>query len=233
MSWKQPIDTDVYRWFGDDHLARDLFIHLLLRARNKDMEHSEHYKKKPYQLKRGQVIFGRNEFAKLLRGTGSGTYKALHRLSSVYSKVTSKSNSDYTVITILNFDELVCMEQPKKQQSNKQVTSKEQAGNTNKNVKKEKIVKNDKIHIPLPAKLNTANFLKTWEEFKEHRRLIKKPMTDLAMEKMLKRLSGERTETAIAMLEQSIENGWQGVFEIKANGHSQSDKVKNILDLEL
>jgi len=142
LGWKQPIDLQVYVWFGDDHLARDLFIHLLLRAKNKDMENPEHFKGKPFLLKRGQTIFGRNEYAEKLRCSPSGTRNALVRLEKVYSKVTSKSNTDFTVITILNYDDLVCMEQANKQAGDKQVTSKGQAKDTNKSVKSDKSDKN-------------------------------------------------------------------------------------------
>lgn len=132
MGWKQPIDTDIYEWFGEDNLARNLFIHLLLKARNKDMDNPQYYKKKPYKLKRGQVIFGRREYAKLICAAPSSSRNALERLIKVYSKVTSKSNSDYTVINILNFDELVGLEPANKPASNQQVTSDEPAKDTNK-----------------------------------------------------------------------------------------------------
>lgn len=132
MGWKQPIDTDVLSWFGDDHLARDLFIHLLLRARNEDMEKPAMYQGKLYQLKRGQVIFGRNEFSKRLRASPSGTSKALLRIAKVWCKVTCEVSKNYTVITILNYDDLVLGNK----QKNKQVTSKPRKSDTNQNVDK-------------------------------------------------------------------------------------------------
>jgi len=140
MGWKQPIDTDVYLWFGDDHLARDLFIHLLLKARNNDMEFPEHYKGKPFLLKRGQVIFGQNEYGRKLRCSPIGAYKALKRLEKVLSRVISKPTPDYTIITILNFDDIVGMEYAKEQAGNKQVISELYAGNTNKTVETVEIV---------------------------------------------------------------------------------------------
>ncbi len=137
MGWKQPIDTDIYLWFGDDHLVRDLFWHLIMKARNENMEHPEHYQGKLFQIKRGQTIFGRNKYSELLRCSPSGTLKALKRLEKVYSRVTSKSTTDFTIITILNYDELVYQGQAKEQAGDKLVT-------LLKSVKSVKSVKKDK-----------------------------------------------------------------------------------------
>lgn len=63
--------------------------------------------------------------------------------------------------------------------------------------------------------LNNQEFFDSWCEFIEHRKEIKKPMTELAMKKMLKKLAAYPGSVAIAMLDQSIENGWQGVFPLK------------------
>ena len=115
MGWKQPIDTDIYDWFGDDHLARDLFIHLLLKAQNSDMTSPKRYKNKPFILMRGEVIFGREQYKQRLRCSGTGLYKALQRLKKVFGKVTTKPSSDYTIITILNYDKLVDTKQAKSQ----------------------------------------------------------------------------------------------------------------------
>lgn len=90
-----------------------------------------------------------------------------------------------------------------------------------KQVKKQ--IKKDTV-IEIPQSLDTEKFLQTWSEFRKYREEIKKPMTSLAETKMLKRLSAYSSETAIAMLDQSIENGWQGVFEIKASRNGRQDK---------
>ena len=52
--------------------------------------------------------------------------------------------------------------------------------------------------------------------FAEHRKKLKKPMTDRAKELLLSKLSKmARTEAEqIAILDQSIVNGWQGIFPL-------------------
>lgn len=62
----------------------------------------------------------------------------------------------------------------------------------------------------------------TWDDFKEHRKQIKKPMTELAESRMLKKLSKYSIEVAIQMLDRSIENGWTGVFELNGKEHKPS-----------
>ena len=62
--------------------------------------------------------------------------------------------------------------------------------------------------------------------FAEHRKKLKKPMTDRAKELMLSKLSKmARTEAEqIAILNQSIVNGWQGVFPLGGERKQNQDK---------
>lgn len=55
------------------------------------------------------------------------------------------------------------------------------------------------------------------EEFKKHRKNLKKPMTDRAVQLMVGKLKdlGQTVDEQIAIINQSIENGWQGVFPLK------------------
>jgi hypothetical protein len=64
------------------------------------------------------------------------------------------------------------------------------------------------------------------ERFKEHRACLKAPMTAHAEELMLARLetlSGGAEQTKIAILEQSIERGWKGVFALEEPGGPARD----------
>ena len=47
------------------------------------------------------------------------------------------------------------------------------------------------------------------------RKKIRKPATRKAEELILKKLHKHRYEIAVAMVEKSIENSWQGVFELR------------------
>ena len=52
------------------------------------------------------------------------------------------------------------------------------------------------------------------QEFIEHRKQIRAPMSELAIKKMIKKLSAYDEITQIKMIDKSIENGWKGVFDI-------------------
>jgi hypothetical protein len=61
-----------------------------------------------------------------------------------------------------------------------------------------------------------------WDEFKAHRRKLKKPMTDYAETLILCKLEKWRVESGanpIDVLNESIEKGWCGVF---LNGHGKA-----------
>ena len=57
-----------------------------------------------------------------------------------------------------------------------------------------------------------------WEDFKQFRKEMKKPMTELMQKKMINRLEKMRSEgqNVEDVLNQSIANGWQGIFEVKS-----------------
>lgn len=59
--------------------------------------------------------------------------------------------------------------------------------------------------------------VEAWAEFKRMRKSIKKPMTDYAEQLMIKRIKGfvDAGQDAQAILDQSIMNCWQTVYELK------------------
>jgi len=63
--------------------------------------------------------------------------------------------------------------------------------------------------------------LTLWGEFRKHRKAIKATMTDLAEKKLLIRLEKLMQDTGSSqqdIIEQSIMNGWKGLFEVKDHG---------------
>jgi hypothetical protein len=78
--------------------------------------------------------------------------------------------------------------------------------------------KSDVVFI-IPDKLNTLDFIESWEAFKQQRQEKKRQVTQTAGDRLLKRLNKYPVDVAIKMLDQSTENNWQGVFEVKTNGN--------------
>ncbi len=98
----------------------------------------------------------------------------------------------------------------------------------------------EKIIFPF----NSEQFMCTWNAWIKYRTEIKKPYkSDLSIQAALKTLSKYSEQEAIKMIEQSIANQWQGIFEIKNNNGKQitntksnqvsqhnSDQLKRVLD---
>ena len=69
---------------------------------------------------------------------------------------------------------------------------------------------------------NQNGFLETWENFKKHREEIKKPMTEQAEKLTLKKLE-ENYQLAVQCMNESIMNGWQGIFPEKIKTSKKDD----------
>lgn len=110
-----------------------------------------------------------------------------------------------------------------------------QGNNINKNDKNDK---NDKNNIspltPLIETLPVELQPNVWE-FVEHRKQIKAPMTELALKKMLNKLndlSGGDTRKCIEILDQSIANGWKGIFQLDEKKTKTGNKFLDLLAKE-
>lgn len=68
--------------------------------------------------------------------------------------------------------------------------------------------------------------------FVEYRKKIKKPMTDRAIELAVDKLRkmADDVDEQVAIVEQSIMNGWQGLFPLKDGGKKQERNIVNEVD---
>jgi hypothetical protein len=100
-------------------------------------------------------------------------------------------------------------------------TRTKQQESSNKNVKK-----NNKIEIPYGHSL--PEFIRTYDEWVLYRKEKKKPLTEITIKKQNEMLAKEPVSIAIAMLEQSMTNGYEGIFKLKIqnNGQSAASKTK-------
>jgi len=72
-------------------------------------------------------------------------------------------------------------------------------------------------YFPLDDKLN-----KTFLDFINMRKSIKAKMTDRAIELMIKKIEKLDSDTAVAMMEQSIMNGWKDIYPVKDEHKTKS-----------
>lgn len=71
--------------------------------------------------------------------------------------------------------------------------------------------KNQEESLPLP--FASIEFKATWEKWIKYRKEIKKPITPTVIESQLKNLEAMGEKRAIAMIENTIVKGWQGLRE--------------------
>lgn len=74
------------------------------------------------------------------------------------------------------------------------------------------------------------------DEFRQYRKEKHNPLGEIAEKKLLKeldRLSGGNEETKIQILDQSIRNGWAGVFELRNRKASGGYEQHKVTDAEL
>ena len=206
-----------WEWYGDYKVV-SLFIHCLLKA---------NYKTKEW---RGNII-PRGTFITSYESLSNETGLSIREIRTSLSKLiktgeidkrTTNLNSWVTVINYDRYQEIDRQETSERQASDKRATTTNKENNYN-NVNKE-TNKGDFSDF-IPENLLAINgFEKTWADFVEHRRSIRKKMTKVAAERIWAKIT-KMNSSPIDVLNQSIENGWAGIFEIKQN--QQSNKHTN------
>jgi hypothetical protein len=67
---------------------------------------------------------------------------------------------------------------------------------------------------PRPDEPNYGAIDTAFKEFIAMRKEKKKPLTKISIDRLIAKLNKYNAETAIKMIEQSIEHGWTGIFEV-------------------
>jgi hypothetical protein len=78
------------------------------------------------------------------------------------------------------------------------------------------------MSLQLVSNEETEINMEALEEFQEHRKEIKKPMTPLAIKKAMKVLRPFSLEQQQYMVDQAILNGWRGLFPVDPPKQSTS-----------
>ena len=86
----------------------------------------------------------------------------------------------------------------------------------------------DKNREEMPPALAAPVFLNAWGEWKQHRKQAGKKMTPITVKRQLNKLAKHSPETAAAMLGQSMDNGWLGVFDLKEKKAGANGKAPAI-----
>lgn len=207
-----------------DHLA--VWIYLLLNA-----SHAEYpvlFGGKKISLKAGQLITGRKSIASTL-GISESKVRRILDLFEIDQQIDRQRSNKNSLVSILNWDKYQIFDQQIDQQlTNKRPTT-DQQPTTNKKNKNIKKIKEDKeiIYSDVPD-LNEAIIA-----FIDYRKSIKKPMSDRAITLLLGKLNkmSNSVQEQIDILNQSILNGWQGIFPLKNDsGTGRKEIVPSWMD---
>ncbi|MBW7475924.1 hypothetical protein K0T92_14355 [Paenibacillus oenotherae] len=90
-------------------------------------------------------------------------------------------------------------------------------------------VQNSKVRTAFEAYTSNPTLIESLESFIEFRKKIKKPMTEKAVTLLMGNLDklASNDEDKVAILEQSILNGWQGVFALKGDTNQNRSRNQN------
>ncbi|MDK8182079.1 hypothetical protein [Paenibacillus sp. UMB4589-SE434] len=197
-----------------DYIA--VWMYLLLNATHK--EHQTLFAGEKITLQPGQLITGRKTISEKFNIDESKVQRILKSFENE-QQIEQQTSNKNRLISIVSWPDYQDCEQQDEHQVNNNCTTTEQQVNTNKNVKN---LKNERIKELKDIKtfaVYTSNTDLNYalESFVEFRKKIKKPMTDRAIDLLLSKLDKLATndEEKIAILEQSILNGWQSVFPVK------------------
>ena len=193
-----------------DHLA--VWIYLLLNA-----SHTEYpvlFGGKKISLKAGQLITGRKSIASTL-GISESKVRRILDLFEIDQQIDRQRSNKNSLVSILNWDKYQIFDQQIDQQATNKRPTTDQQATTNKNNKNIKNIKECKeiIYSDVPE-LN-----ETIIAFIDYRKSIKKPMSDRAITLLLGKLNkmSNSVQEQIEILNQSILNGWQGIFPLKSD----------------
>ena len=184
-----------------------LFIHLLLLASWKDSRWQGQ------DVVRGSLITSLSHLAEITGLSVQNVRTSLDHLRST-GEITVRSTNRFTVVTVINYGLYQDNDVNLTNELTSQLTNNQQTGNkqvtTSKERKNNKNIKNIRIELPFTSQ----SFSEAWERWKTHRTEIKHKLTPSTEQSQLKKLSQFSESEAIAMIDQSIEHGWQGLFPV-------------------
>jgi hypothetical protein len=200
-----------WQWYSDANTAR-VFIHLLIMANHTDGFYQG------YPVKRSQRVTSPDKLAIELGLSRQKVRTALDKLVST-NEITIKATTKFSVITIEKYDFY--------QQEQKTLTNKTTSKSTNKQPSNNhQITTNNNDNNEKNEKQNKTPLELAIDEFKQFRVTIKKPMSELAVNKLITTLDklSDSDDEKIEILDQSIVQGWSGVFPLKNKQQSPQSK---------
>jgi len=174
-------------------------------------------------------------------GWGKEKTRKFLKLLESDGMIIKKADRKKTTITIVNYSVYQPLSNDNQttdrpQTDHRQTTDRPQTDTNNKDNKENKEKKDNNGSKPngfsviIDSYTNDENLKQSIIDFVDMRKKNKKNMTERALELMLKKLdglAGNEVDKKL-ILNQSIENCWQGIFPLKNNGNQQQLKQQSI-----
>jgi len=219
-----------WEWYTEPNATR-LFIHFLITV---------NYKEKKWQgitVMPGQVITSRSKLAKELKLSEQEIRTAINRLKST-NNITVTSTSRYSLVTLCNWEFYQSAEDDSTSETTSNLTNNQPAINqqSTSNQPQLKNTKNDKNDKKIRNKgvldfsfIENQDLISVLKDFEEHRKNIKKPMTQRSLELIVGKLNKwtKDTNKQIEIINRSIENGWVGIFQPSEQNKNKKSTVGN------
>lgn len=215
------LDRKILDWeWYSDLPVKTLFIHLILSANHLDQNWHG------IQIRRGQLISGRYALSAATGLTEQQIRTALKKLT-LTKEIVVKSTRHNSLITVCKYDDYQLKENGTNQRpTNNQPTTNQQS-TTNKNVRMIRMKENNNAALPqseLPFK--SDEFVFAWNEWVVDRKERNKKITPRAMAMQFKFLKTKTEGHAIEIINHAIQQGWQGLYEIRAQKEKKSNPGK-------
>lgn len=227
--------NDEWLYRGESYNKLTAWVDLVMNASQQDTE---------FKLNNRTVIVGQGQVITSIRACAFRWNWSKDKVTNFFKQlekeklITRQSSKEFTIITFTNFENILILENRIEKtiqitEENLEILKEEQVQEPENPKKPKKPKENPQIKNKYfeDDKLN-----KTFEDFIDMRKKIKKPMTlraiDMAADKLIKLSSNDGkevfdTDMAIQILEQSIFNSWQGLFQLK---DTDSDKKSKGVD---
>lgn len=207
--WRKTVDAG---WLQNHKLCA-FWLWCLLKATHKEYDLIVGCQQ--VHLMPGDFVFGLNKASEEL-AMSIRSIRTIINFLKKSQNLTIKTTNKFSIISIVNWDIYQQTETTIDTQNDKLPTSYRQATDNKQECKEHKNVKNNIISdFILPEKIKKE----TWDAYLEMRKVIKKPATEHAKKLIIKKLLS-MTDDPNLVLEQSIQNSYQGVFPLKTGGNN-------------
>ncbi len=188
-------------WIFSNPVYFRAWAYILWRANYKDTKVLFNDRLVP--LDRGEFLTSYANFGEAV-GMSVQTVRTFWGLLEKDEMIVRKSDKKSTKITVCNYDRYQEGPTNSQQTANKQPTTEKES--------------KERKEVPLPYP--SPRFRQTWEEWMDYRKSNNWPRTEVYLKRSLtklKKLAGDDERVARKIVNQSMDNGWQGLFALKGS----------------